>query len=487
MNDNWLEIIEILTSISNANKLSLKGAMESCLRMLGWKTSNHSMTVNFKTSSGVIIDIVLGINDADGYKVGLPILISSNLNNKVDDSIIIKNIKSDVDCKSIILVGKTIDLYYNADNTDYECIEKIPFEKNNETGAKLANMLPVESFNINSINLFFDEIYQSSLQKFKLKTCLCSILNNKDKAKEVLKTYLELEGFEGDYVEEQLNEIEIDIHYKSEQVSEPTQVPYVKTKSNGHNLTKFSINGGPMLSKKRFVQSVVSLFVKEHPSVTLEELEKQFPSEVISKERGIVRPLEKVKEMAFKTSDDIFKRYNTEEEDIIHLADGTDVVVYNQWGMNTFPKFLPIAQSLYDIKSSQPFPNTDVCLDAKKPIQSKKEGIFKFSLAGIQVGETITFDLSGIQVKVVSDREIEYQGTVYKLSPFVRKFIPDNLRSASDSYRGPNFFSYKGTVLTELRNAHEGKSIQPEKVDNGEVSKGIHITAQALDSFKSNK
>ena len=78
MNDNWSEIIEILRPIieTSFTKSGLKNAVENCLRMIGWKTSNKSMISNFQTDSGKIIDLVLGekLSDDDYFPV-LPVSI----------------------------------------------------------------------------------------------------------------------------------------------------------------------------------------------------------------------------------------------------------------------------------------------------------------------------------------------------------------------------------------------------------------------------
>lgn len=76
---------------------------------------------------------------------------------------------------------------------------------------------------------------------------------------------------------------------------------------------------------------------------------------------------------------------------------------------------------------------------------------FRFSMVGIRVGEELTFIPTGIRVKVASDDQIEYDGRLYKLSPFVGTFMPADKLSPSRSYQGPKYFSYKGKTLNDLR------------------------------------
>ena len=89
--------------------------------------------------------------------------------------------------------------------------------------------------------------------------------------------------------------------------------------------------------------------------------------------------------------------------------------------------------------------------DKYKKIRSR----FKFSMCDIKVGEEIVFNPTGVKVKVASDDTIEYEGRIYKLSPFVGTFIPEDRRYPSNRYGGPTFFSYKGKVLDKIRKEKE--------------------------------
>ncbi|MGM9794829.1 MAG: GIY-YIG nuclease family protein [Candidatus Aphodosoma sp.] len=89
-------------------------------------------------------------------------------------------------------------------------------------------------------------------------------------------------------------------------------------------------------------------------------------------------------------------------------------------------------------------------------IQIPKRPNFKFSMVGIKIGEFITFEPTGETVKVVSDNTIEYKDRIYKLSPFVGTYLPEDKRCPSNKYQGPKYFSYNGKLLTDLRQEMEG-------------------------------
>lgn len=80
-----------------------------------------------------------------------------------------------------------------------------------------------------------------------------------------------------------------------------------------------------------------------------------------------------------------------------------------------------------------------------------RRGRFKFSMVGIKIGEKISFIPTGTVVTVASDDTVEYDGRIYKLSPFVGTFMPADRRNTSGAYQGAKFFSYNGITLERMR------------------------------------
>jgi hypothetical protein len=76
-------------------------------------------------------------------------------------------------------------------------------------------------------------------------------------------------------------------------------------------------------------------------------------------------------------------------------------------------------------------------------------------MCGIKIGEFITFNPTGVVVKVASDDSIEYEGRIYKLSPFAGTFMPIEQRNSSGAYQGAKYFSYKGKILDDIRKEKE--------------------------------
>lgn len=99
------------------------------------------------------------------------------------------------------------------------------------------------------------------------------------------------------------------------------------------------------------------------------------------------------------------------------------------------------------------------------PKREVKRSRFKFSMCDIKIGDYVTFSPTGIVVKVATDDSIEYEGRIYKLSPFVGTFMPEEQRNTSGAYQGARYFSYKGKILDDIRREKEGAGAADNSID----------------------
>jgi len=119
-----------------------------------------------------------------------------------------------------------------------------------------------------------------------------------------------------------------------------------KTFSYEQDRTKYSFNGGPALPKRRCALKIVQEYVKDHPNITFEELQKVFPDSYAGGGYYVVGKYETIK-FKYDTMSEFARRYFIEDDDIIVLADGTKVVVTSQWGATRFETFLSLAKRFY--------------------------------------------------------------------------------------------------------------------------------------------
>lgn len=87
--------------------------------------------------------------------------------------------------------------------------------------------------------------------------------------------------------------------------------------------------------------------------------------------------------------------------------------------------------------------------------QSRKQGaLFSFYRKGLENGDVITFvQDKAISATVVGEREVEYEGEIYKLSPLTRNIFQQKGKcNASGAYQGAVYWQYQGERLTALPN-----------------------------------
>lgn len=89
----------------------------------------------------------------------------------------------------------------------------------------------------------------------------------------------------------------------------------------------------------------------------------------------------------------------------------------------------------------------------KQIAKIRKQGeLFNMYSRGIKKGDILTFvGNPDIKVKVVNERDVEYNGATYKLSPLALKLYTEmGKANKSGAYQGASCFKFNGTILTKL-------------------------------------
>lgn len=83
----------------------------------------------------------------------------------------------------------------------------------------------------------------------------------------------------------------------------------------------------------------------------------------------------------------------------------------------------------------------------------KQSALFSFYKKGLQDGDEVRFiPDETIVAKVVGEREVDYGGQVWKLSPLTYKIFEDMGKlNNSGAYQGANYWQFNGKKLKELR------------------------------------
>lgn len=351
MLDKWGQFVSVLLPwFTNGNfpVQSLQACLQSFLgSMLSSKLSIESNVAASGSTNLVIFETACG-ND-EQKRVLMPIQFNSL------DSLL-ENDMDSLNCSIGMTIGKSIRLFYKSqDLHKILCIYEIALDSTDLQGKKLFQLLTNDEFNSDEVMSFFEGLYRQINPQLLLSEILKPFFTNPNIAfKTLLIDKISSMGFEAEQIESSLKDMTVMLSYKGEIIPKKEKDNSQKTTTNSLDTTKFSIDGKTFHNKRNFVLNVVKQFVQDHPGITYKDLENIFPSETISKERGIVRPLSMINEW-LQTKPDLKKRYCLRDGEIITLSNGEEIAVYNQWGTTTFPKFLALAEKYYTIKSNKKY------------------------------------------------------------------------------------------------------------------------------------
>jgi len=84
----------------------------------------------------------------------------------------------------------------------------------------------------------------------------------------------------------------------------------------------------------------------------------------------------------------------------------------------------------------------------------EESNLFNFYHIGLKNGDQISlcYDKT-ITAKIVGEREVEYLGYIYKLTPLTRKIVEEiGKANKSNSYRGAQYWCHNGIRLADIKN-----------------------------------
>ncbi len=151
-------------------------------------------------------------------------------------------------------------------------------------------------------------------------------------------------------LEEKIEQLEKNINEQTPLNTTVSKITETKTRDK----TKYIIDGRICL-KNRLVLEVVKKYVYEHSEIAFDKLRDVFYDK-LQGSFGVVRLKADIEQQERKQKEEqkkvtISARYFFKDDDIIKLADGTEVVVSNQWGKDNIKAFVILAKSFgYEIQ-----------------------------------------------------------------------------------------------------------------------------------------
>ena len=160
--------------------------------------------------------------------------------------------------------------------------------------------------------------------------------------------------------------------------------------------------------------------------------------------------INEVEKLAHKTIDRLTDLHIHQNREFFNVAPEMALEIFHDIATTIDDAEVTLYQDNQPIDSSKTATGTTTKREVKR-------SRFKFSMCDIKIGKSVKFDPTGLMVKVATDDSVEYDGHIYKLSPFVGTFLPEDQRNSSGAYQGSKYFSYNWKVLEDLRKEKETK------------------------------
>ena len=355
MQEKWNQFVYVL---SDAKKKGVEEdnyhtLIENQMQILGWLLYKgeicHKPNIPIGNSKYIQPDILIKKDGEDLFviEVKRPEHTQSE-REKVQLVSYMRQLKIEVG----IYIGEHIEVFYDMPKRkDAVSVLKIPLELDNKLGVKFVEKFSKENFSKDAIVAFCEERIKEMQRQANLKKIKESLITDAQvQITESLKPYL-LEKYEGSFSEDEIKGMlaslsftAIDKKGAKEDVSSEIVVPETKDvetpKKRTYDLTTYSLNGGPLLGKNKFVYSLVSTYIKQHPGMPFDEIERIFPPEMQGS-FGVVRTMEYIREKNYDN-----RRYFQEPELILHSGDGIPFTVSTQWSKNNIQNVINLAMNL---------------------------------------------------------------------------------------------------------------------------------------------
>lgn len=353
MNENWLEIVDSYNSTPFRNLSRTEAILKasSWFRMLGWKKSNGSLSLNTYADESCLTPIILSLISSAGNPQ--PIIAVAIIQQPRSNGMeIATEAMALTDCPICLIISDNVSLYCKSDKEENPVLGgSINFNSKDDNGAKLSSFLSFDRFEIEPIISLCHELIDIENRLSNLRKDIYAIPLDQDLFRSFLKDALLPMGYSESEIASEIRKVKFQI--VPVDATTPSDFIREEKPKGTHDNTKFSFDGVNFYNKRDFVLKLIQKYVQDHPMVTFDELEHQFPSRIISKKRGVIRPLEVVMQWV-EENPGVRDRFCLNPDEIITLCDGMQIAVHNQWGKH-FPKILNIAKQLYTITSNKPY------------------------------------------------------------------------------------------------------------------------------------
>lgn len=324
----WSDICQIMRHADRGNEMAYqKYVKDLVLEMkLGWHKEQISeqLSLQLGATERLIPDIMIAKDEDNRFIIEFKrpghVKSSKDLNQLVS---YMKQLETPIG----IYFGDEMDIYYKniGDGSDPLLLMTLYFDMSDSDGDDFVMLFNANAFSIENILFYKKERERRIAYQENCKRLLNEITSNvfKNELKNIISTHLIDSGENEEIVNDVLNQIDIrlSLMVKDEDtsISMPTGGYYESNHNHGNR--RFKNNG----VAQRYAYSLIRSIIDRNPTLRFNQLMEIFGR------KNYIENITQIKDES---------RWFIEENDIIKIADGTKVVVSNQWGFrnNSKPK-----------------------------------------------------------------------------------------------------------------------------------------------------
>ena len=335
--------------------------IETQMQLLGWAKWKgeicHKPNIPIGNSKFIQPDILIKCGDEDQFVIEVKRPVHTQTEReRVQLESYMRQLKLDVG----IYIGEHIEVFYDKPKSkDAVSVLRIPLEIDNKLGAKFVEKFSKESFTKDGIVEFCEARMEEMNRQANLNKIKEGLIANAQvQITESLTPYL-MEKYGSTFSEADIKGMLSMLHFSATTTdtsalsvdkntpTEPIQtLPTDDTEKRKYDHTGYSLEGGEFMGKNKFVYTVVSTYVRQHPEATFTDIERAFPPKL----QGVVQTMDYIKERNFKG-----RRYFKEPEFVLKSSDGISFAVSTEWGKGNIDRFLMAVRQLgYRVETSNP-------------------------------------------------------------------------------------------------------------------------------------
>lgn len=326
---SWSKICEILNKYANReNEMAYQRSIIDLLMEmnLGWHKNqiDEQLSMQLGSKERLIPDVVITKDDRNRFVMEVKEAAHVKTQKNIDQLIsYMKQLETSVG----IYVGRELEVYYKnlGDGSEPKLIMSLNFKPEDEYGDDFMTLFSESEFTVQKVNDYLKALEAKMAFETNVNGLVSYLLSPvfQEELKLIIGTHFSDRG--DDVVNTALEAVTFDIHRSTDnQAMKDVKCGTAESHYSPHaERLRIRHKGGNNGIAQRYAYNLIKGIIEKNPNLSFKSLYDIF---------GYKNYIEDIDKVSDET------RWCMDDEDIIKIADGTRVVISNQWGFNNHSK-----------------------------------------------------------------------------------------------------------------------------------------------------